>query len=137
MSKKNLDKFSEEIYYSLKNIKRHLDYASNHSNFGHALNNAIMGFDILFTDIIDSGYTDPKFYKNIGDFFFKLTVKLNKLTRKKESELSLMMALDYYKKASVEIPSNIKENWTDYSYGESDVLRTDWTTEMFKPKKSK
>ncbi len=121
------EKQKEEICSGLKYIKRHLDYASNHPNFGHALNTALLRFEIIFKDIIDSGLcANPQFYKKVGDFFFKTTVELKKLGRKKESELSLAIALNYYGKSSVKIPSNIKENWINYSYGESDVLRTDW-----------
>ncbi len=125
-----LDKLGDipELKDSVDSIKRHINSTKRYYNSGSGLSNALLGFSILFDEIIEQGlYADKKeFYKKAGDFFFTQTIDLNRKGIKKESELTLFMALEYYKSSNVDIPSDLKKNWENYAYGESNIFRTDW-----------
>jgi len=114
---------------SYKYAQRHWKYASEHAESGAALTTALFSLKSTFDYLIEANFgVEPDDYRQVGDKFFQSAVKLDKLGKKREAQLSIRFALDYYQNGEIPIPEDLRDNWTKYSYGETDNFRTDWQT---------
>lgn len=121
---------------SYEYAQKHWKYASEHAESGAALSTALLSLKSAFDYLIDANFgIESEDYRQVGDKFFQSTVKLDRLGKRKEAQLSIRFALNYYQKGKISMPEDIQDNWTKYSYNETDNLRTDWKTTERDPMK--
>lgn len=114
---------------SYEYAQRHWKYASEHAESGAALTTALVSLKSTSDYLIKANFgVGSEDYRQVGDKFFQSAVKLDKLGKRKEAQLSIRFALDYYQNGDVPMPEDLRENWTKYSYNEIENLRTDWQT---------
>jgi len=108
---------------------KHLRYALTHKESGNALNTAIASMRLAVDYLIESKFGVGKNeYKQIGNAFLNTGFKLHE-QKKQEARRAIGIALNYFEEGNIQIPTDIKENWEQYEWNETENLRTDWQTE--------
>ncbi|MFW6046632.1 MAG: hypothetical protein ACOCP4_02435 [Candidatus Woesearchaeota archaeon] len=103
---------------------------------GNSLTDSINYMRLAFDYLIDANQNvGSEQYRQIGDVFYNSAKKLDQMGNRNGAQSSIRIALDFYQDGKISIPGNLRENWLDYVYGKSNVLRTDWKTAERDPMK--
>jgi hypothetical protein len=103
---------------------------------GNSLTDAINYMRLAFDYLIDANQNiGSEQYQQIGDVFYNSAKKLDQMGNRNGAQSSIRIALSFYQDGNIDIPDDLRKNWSEYSFGKPTNLRTDWKTTERNPMK--